>query len=298
MIDDSAAGDMAAFEAGVGNVVEITERVGIVQRAVFAEAFDVVAALHLVQPDLLAEIGPRNDVAVLVEIEAPGVAAAFREQLELARERMIPPDALLKLNAANVRRHRAALRAVEPAVRAPGQRVRHRMSVLQTKPAQQHFGIAIGNIVMIAVGVKQQVRRLNDEHAAVAYRHAGSEVQTGDEVLEFVRHTVAIGVFADRDAVLAFGPARRRLRHAVVFRSQILVNADRFQPGGRRILQILNDPHPAALVEADGKRLPDVRLAGDELCLEAIRDFHVLQRFLGRKPSGKRGTTAPETNGQ
>ena len=36
----------------------------------------------------------------------------------------------------------------------------------------------------------------------------------------------------------------------------------------------------------------------DELCLEAIRDFHVLQRFLGRKPSGKRGTTAPETNGQ
>ena len=46
-------------------------------------------------------------------------AASFCEQLELACDRMVAPDALLKFDAANVRRDRAAVRAVEPAVRPP-----------------------------------------------------------------------------------------------------------------------------------------------------------------------------------
>src|SRR5439155_11993371 len=46
LIEDSAVGDMAAFEPGVGNMIEIAERVRIVQRPMFAESFDVVAALH------------------------------------------------------------------------------------------------------------------------------------------------------------------------------------------------------------------------------------------------------------
>src|SRR5207249_12235598 len=100
LIENPSAGDVAALEAVVWNVIEVTERVGIVQRAVFAEAFDVISSLHLVQRDLLAEIRSRDEVAVSVEIDPPGVAAAFREQLKFARERVITPDALLKFGAA------------------------------------------------------------------------------------------------------------------------------------------------------------------------------------------------------
>src|SRR5437870_3150177 len=112
---------MAAFEPGVGDMIEVAECVRIVQRPVLAESFDVVASLHLVQSDLLAEIRSRDDVAVLVEIESPGITSPFGEKLELMRERMVTPDALLKFEFANVSRYRAALRAVKPAVWPPRQ---------------------------------------------------------------------------------------------------------------------------------------------------------------------------------
>src|SRR5438445_3157522 len=172
LINDSAIRDMTAFETFVRNVVEVTEGVGIMQRAVFAEPFDVVSALHLMQPDLFAEIRPCNDIAVFVEIESPRVSAAFREQFELTRDGMITPDALLKFGSANARRYCAALRAVKPAVRPPRQRIRDCMSVLQTESADQHLGIAVGNVVMIAVGIKKQIGRLNNKYAVVTNRHS------------------------------------------------------------------------------------------------------------------------------
>ena len=69
-------------------------------------------------------------LAVLVEVEAVGVAAALREQLEPLRLRVVAPDALLELEhllrvgrVLDLRGHGAALGAVEPAVRPPLQRV-------------------------------------------------------------------------------------------------------------------------------------------------------------------------------
>src|SRR5205823_4931796 len=112
------------------------------------------------------EICPGDDIAVFVEVESPGVAAAFREQLELARDRMVAPDALLKLDAANVGRHSAPLRAVEPAVRPPGQRVCQRMRVFEAEAAEQYFRIAVGNIVVIAIRIEKQVGRLNHKDTA------------------------------------------------------------------------------------------------------------------------------------
>src|SRR5689334_2023612 len=85
LIDNPAVGNMASFEAFVGNVIEITEGIRVVQRAVFAEAFDIITALDLVQSDLLAKIRAGDDVAVLVKIKAPCVSTTFGEQLELVR---------------------------------------------------------------------------------------------------------------------------------------------------------------------------------------------------------------------
>src|SRR5439155_25087807 len=154
LVDDSAAGDVAAFEPGVGNVIEVTERIRIMQGPVFAETLDIISALHLVQPDLLAEIGPGDDVPMFVEVEAPGIAAAFREQLKLARDRVVTPDALVKLYAADICRYPAPLRAVKPSIRPPGQRVGKRMRVCQAEAAQQHFRVAVRNVVVVPVRIK------------------------------------------------------------------------------------------------------------------------------------------------
>ena len=87
LIDDAAAGDVAAAVALVRDVLEVAVGVRIVQRAVLGEAFDVVAALHLVQADALAVVGAGDGVAVAIEIESPGVAAPFGEQLEASWSR-------------------------------------------------------------------------------------------------------------------------------------------------------------------------------------------------------------------
>ena len=59
LVDDAAAGDMAALESLVRHMVEVAERVRIVQLAVLAEAFDVVGALDLMEHRRMAIVGAR-----------------------------------------------------------------------------------------------------------------------------------------------------------------------------------------------------------------------------------------------
>ena len=186
-----------------------------------------------------------------------------------------------------VGRDRAALAAVEPAVRPPGQRVGHRVGVLHAEAGEQHLGVAVGHVVAVAVGVEEQVRGLEDEHAAVAERQPAGQVQPGDEVLGRVGPAVAVGVFEDRDPVGALRPARRRLGDAVVDGPRVAIDLDPLQPGRVGILQVLDDPEPAAVVEFDGDRLADHRLGGDEPDLQAVGDGHPPHRLLGGEPLGQ-----------
>src|SRR6266576_1598791 len=101
---------MPAAIAGVGHMAEVTVRVGVVQRAMFAKVFHVISALNLVK-HFLIEIGSRQDLAAVVEIQAPGIAAAFGEELELPGEGMVPPDSLLKFAVADMGGDGAALGA-------------------------------------------------------------------------------------------------------------------------------------------------------------------------------------------
>ena len=68
---------------------------------------------------------------------------------------MIAPHALLKLDAANVGRGRAALHSVQPAVGSPGQRVGKGVRVFHAKAREQHLGRTVGHVVAIAIGIEQ-----------------------------------------------------------------------------------------------------------------------------------------------
>ena len=142
------------------------------------------------------------------------------------------------------------------------------MGVLEPEAGQEHLRVAVGPVVAVPVGVEQQIRRLADEDAAVTNGQPGSQVQAVDEDLRLVGPAVAVGIFEDLDPVGASRAARRRVGHPVVLGAKILVDGDRLQPRRIGILQVLDDPEPAALVEAGRKRLPHHRLGREDLDVE------------------------------
>ena len=97
------------------------------------------------------------------------------------------------------------------------------------KPLSSTSGSTIRHVVAVAVGIKEQIRRLQHVNAAVAEAQSGREVQAGDEILGLAIAAVFIGVFENRDAIGAVRSLRRRLRHAVVDGAQILIDLDRLQ---------------------------------------------------------------------
>ncbi len=83
-----------------------------------------------------------------------------------------------------------------------------------------------------------------------------------------------------------FGPFGGGFRHAVVDGAEVLVDLHRLEAGWRGILQVLNDPHAARVVEGDRDRLTHVRLGSDELDFESVGDFHALEGVVGREALG------------
>ena len=160
------------------------------------------------------------------------------------------------------------------------------MGVFLAEPGQQDFGIAVGDVVAVAVGIEEKIRRLHDEDAAAADAETGCEVEPGDKVSGLPKAAALVRVEEDRELVGPLGPKRRRLGQAVVLSPQELIDCDRFEPCRCRILDVLQHPEATAIVEGHGHRLTDQRLAGDEADFEAVGNAHPLDGFLGREPAG------------
>src|SRR5262249_5732411 len=107
LVDHEPAGQGAAEEAVVADWVEVAEGIGVMERAMLAEPLDVIGPLDVVA-ERLGGVAAGEEPALGVEIDPPGVAAALGEELELLRDRMVSPDALLELDAADLRRDGAA----------------------------------------------------------------------------------------------------------------------------------------------------------------------------------------------
>ena len=275
---------MGVAAAGAVGAVVAAVRVGADVVAVVGDRLDVVvgvrvevrARLPLVAAALDDVVAVRDDaglderLAVLVEVEAPGVARAVGEDLEVVPRRVIAPDAGVDRRAVLVRRAgladlrvgEDAVAAVEPAVRAPGEGVQRLVRVLVAPAVEQDLRRAGGLVVAVLDRDEQQVRRRADPDAAEADLDAADEVQALDEDGALVELAVAVGVLEDQDAV-----AWPRLSGA----------ADRDS------VVRLRHPEPAAVVDGEGDRLMHVRLAGEQRDLEALGHGHRLGRLLGRQ---------------
>src|SRR5262249_6728391 len=134
---------------------EVVVRVQVVKRAMLAEAFVEVAALHAV--DERTAVRGVIHFAIRVERDAVAVGTALAEEFEFASDRVVTPQALLELEAANATGSGAAVHAIEPAIGTPSEMVGHGLGVFHAKTGKQNFGIAIGDVVAVGVGIEEQI---------------------------------------------------------------------------------------------------------------------------------------------
>ena len=134
---DDVVGETRDFTAGHHRQFAECER--IVWRPKLARAFtllEVEATLHVMKTARAAAVVTGKQPADSIELQPKHVAAAFGENLELARLRAVTPNhAAFEVNPRCAQRidagpgdaatHRAALRAVQPAVRPPSEAVGH-----------------------------------------------------------------------------------------------------------------------------------------------------------------------------
>ena len=100
-VDDAAGRDVAAdLRSLISDRAEVAVGVRIVQWSVLRKPLEIVTALNHVKRDV-RPVAAAEGVAGVVEVEAPGVAAAFREQLKPVRDGVVSPDSLLEFDTAD-----------------------------------------------------------------------------------------------------------------------------------------------------------------------------------------------------
>ena len=256
--------------------------------------FHVVAALLIMPAARLGAVVTAEEPALAIELQPEDIATAFGEQFVNARLGMITPDhAAFEIDSFRARRietgphhatgGRAALAAVNPAVRSPHQTVRDGMCVLQTEAREMHRGRSIRHVIAIAIGIEEQIRRVHDPDTIATGQDGIGHVQSINEHLVLVERAIAIRVFVNGNHITAAIMIRRRRRNLVVVGAVILVAAEHLHAGGIRILTILRDPEPAARVIAQVRRLRDERFMQQLLDDEIIGGFELRRGFCRRK---------------
>src|SRR4030095_15459066 len=96
---------------------------------------------------------------------------------------------------------RAALDAIKPPVRSPSETVRDRVRIFETKTGKADLGVAIGDVVFVAIGVEQQIGRGQHKDTAAPDCHAAGNIQSRDKVLVRLEKSVTVLVFEDGNLV-------------------------------------------------------------------------------------------------
>src|SRR5262245_10555132 len=219
----------------------------------------------------------RNDAAgeetlpVAIEIHAPGVARPLGKDIETLLRQVVAPDRRIHLHAIDFRLREDAVQAVELAVRAPLKGVECFVRVLTAETLEQNFA-AVTLARAVGVFEKEKIGRRTEKDAAVAD-------------LDAAGHVEAVVVIA-RWEVLPLSPDRDFVRLAVAVR--ILQNLDpvaRPFPWRRAfgILEALDHPEPAALIDGERDRIDDVRLGREHLDFPPRRHLEALDGFFRRQ---------------
>ncbi len=143
---------------------EVAKGVGVRERSMLVEAFLEIGPLHVVKSPRVASVVSREDASLGVDLHAERVAAPLGKDLVASGFGVIAPDqlphrvhrllALVEARARHVAGHRRSLGRVDPAVGTPAQAVHNRVRVFQTKALEVNFGVAVGDVIVVAIGIE------------------------------------------------------------------------------------------------------------------------------------------------
>src|SRR5262249_19306990 len=184
-----------------------------------AEVFFIIAPLDPVPEQ--ARVCAVEEPSLPIECQPEDVSSPFAEQLEVPRHGMIAPDSLLEFDPADATGRRAAVEPIEPAVGAPREMVGQRLGIFDPESVEQNLRVAVWGVIAVTIGIKEEVRDLDDVDSAIAEFDAGAQIQPAHKIAEAIGTAVAVRVFKNRDPVGAAGTMRRRLGFFVVDRSRI-----------------------------------------------------------------------------
>ena len=258
-------GFAAAGVAVLGVPLGLVAVVGVVLAALSQQA---CALDHVEEMGNDAHLRPQ--VAVLIEVDAPRIAAALGEDLEAVRHRMVAPHAgvhplairLGRSRFADMRWAEHAVAAVEPAIGSPVEGVERLVRVGGVVPAIEQDLRVTGRLRCVAVGDRDehQVRGGTDPEAAEAELHAGNQVHVFEEHRALVGLVVAVGVFEDEDAVFAGEDVFAELLRSAIGRRM----ADALG-----VTQAFSHPDAAAVIFAEGDGVADVGFGREDVHREA-----------------------------
>jgi hypothetical protein len=137
--------------------------------------------------------------------------------------------------------------------------------ILQTESSEAHLRIAVRQSVSGPVAIEEQVRRVHHPNAAAPRQHTRRDVQARDDILVSVECAIAVRVFQHGDLVHTPDTVGWRCRYGVESSPQVLVVRGDVEAGGKRILEVLDDPQPSAIVEVQVDGLANHRLRRDQL---------------------------------
>ena len=274
---------------------EFAERKLVSRRAELAgilALLEVDAVLDEVPAARFAAVVSAKKIALRVELQAKRIPAALSENLVDLPLGMIPPDhAPLEIHrrrvesrTRDVRCRRAALTAIEPAVRPPYEAVCDAVRVFQPEAREANFRRSVGNVVAVFVRIKHEIRRVHHPNPAVAVNSRVGHVQAFEHVFVAVKNAVAIRVFMHRNDVRAAVMIRRRRRHFVEHRAVILIAAELLDSRRIRILPVLGNPKPPAFIERHVRRLRDERLREQQVHRKPRLHAHFCKRLRRREP--------------
>ena len=272
--------------AGGGELLELelAEHLGAI--AAVDAGVDADRPDELLLRDLPVQARGAAEVRVAVEVRrrddvgAHLVAVAVMEEVAevVLREAPLPaeiaqpadPAAVLELEAGRVGAD------VKPVVMPPEQRVRGALGIGELRAGRidahaevrRDLGLLVGLAVAVRVAAEPEMRRRADEHAVAVQGDGARHHDLVEEDRGRLEDAVAVLVLQDHHA-----PVR------LVFRRAIEV---------RHVALHLDDPETTVGTELGGHRIADLRVAGDERDLEALRDLERLQLLLGREGRGRR----------
>jgi len=214
-------------------------------------------------------------LAVFVPIVAPGIGGAMGEDFEGFAVGMKSPDAAFNGDALRVGRTRdtditgagSAAATVKPAVGSPAESIGKIVVVVpgDGEAIEDDFGLAIGDVVAIAIRNEEELRRTHCPDAAASEFDAGEHLQLVGEDLALVGFSVAVLVVENDDAIAE-------------------VEVEAFAAFGVSV--VFGDPHAAFAIPSHCDGILDLGFSGVDGGLESFGEFEGSRSFLGRRRVG------------